>query len=50
MTTRGLPLVGELFAHFGAFLGRPFREYDFYVGVYDAMHFAAAASLCATSR
>jgi predicted acylesterase/phospholipase RssA len=47
VTTRGLPLVGELFAHFGAFLGRPFREYDFYVGVYDAMHFAAAASLCA---
>jgi hypothetical protein len=28
-------------AHFGAFLARPFREHDFYVGVYDALNFSA---------
>lgn len=38
-TTRAVPVIGEQLAGFGAFLGRPFREFDFYVGVYDALYF-----------
>jgi predicted acylesterase/phospholipase RssA len=47
VTTRALPIFGETLAHFGAFLARPFREHDFYVGLYDALHFSAER-LCGT--
>ncbi|MCA9736081.1 MAG: patatin-like phospholipase family protein [Gemmatimonadetes bacterium] len=45
VTDRSFPIVGEHLAGFAAFLGRPFREFDFYVGVYDALHFIVA-DLC----
>ncbi|MGQ0647549.1 MAG: patatin-like phospholipase family protein [Gemmatimonadaceae bacterium] len=41
VTSRAFPIFGETLAHFGAFLARPFREHDFYVGVYDALNFSA---------
>lgn len=41
VTSRAYPIFGETLAHFGAFLARPFREHDFYVGVYDALNFSA---------
>ena len=41
ITDRGYPIVGEHLAGFASFLGRPFREFDFYVGLYDALHFIA---------
>src|SRR2546430_4042438 len=34
-------VVGERLCSFAAFLGRPFREYDFYLGIYDALSFFA---------
>lgn len=40
VTSRALPIFGEMLKNFGAFLARPFREHDFYVGVYDALHYA----------
>jgi hypothetical protein len=46
-TDRFQSIVGDQFNSFGAFVGRPFREYDFYVGVYDAIRFAAAEWMCA---
>ncbi len=36
-TTRHYPLIGERMGAFAAFLNRGFREYDFYVGAYDAL-------------
>jgi len=45
VTDRGFPIVGEHLAGFASFLGRPFREFDFYVGIYDALHFMAS-ELC----
>ena len=41
ITDRRFALVGEQLGNFAAFLGKPFREYDFYVGVYDALEFFA---------
>lgn len=46
LTTRRFPVVGERMGAFGAFLSQAFREYDFYVGVYDAAH----ALLCQVAR
>ncbi len=46
LTSRAHPLVGEHLHAFAAFLGRPFREYDFYVGVYDAFEFVAREYAC----
>jgi len=37
VTSRGAPITGTLLGDFGAFLDRKFREYDYYVGVYDAV-------------
>jgi predicted acylesterase/phospholipase RssA len=37
LTSHFHPIVGEYLGHFGAFLARPFREYDYYVGVYDTV-------------
>lgn len=46
LTSRRHPIIGEHLAHFGAFLARPFREYDFFVGVYDALYFVASEYSC----
>ena len=48
--TRAWPIVGDQLSGFGAFLGRPLREYDFYVGVYDGLHYAAEQVLCTDAR
>lgn len=37
VTDRWHPLAGDWLFGFGGFLGRPLREYDFYVGIYDAL-------------
>ena len=40
-TTRAYPIVGTQLGAFAAFLARPFRVFDFYVGVYDGYVHAA---------
>jgi hypothetical protein len=42
LTTRFSPLAGSQLADFGGFLDRPLREADYYIGVYDGVHEAAA--------
>jgi len=37
LTRRFSPLTGMHVAHFGAFFDRPFRDYDYYAGVYDGL-------------
>ncbi len=37
LSDRYFPITGMLLEHFGAFLDYGFREYDYYVGVYDAI-------------
>jgi predicted acylesterase/phospholipase RssA len=49
-STRAHVVVGEHFGAFAAFFGRPFREFDFYVGVADAMQFIASDILCDGTR
>ena len=46
VTTRYFPVFGEHLGAFGAFLGRPFREWDFYAGLYDGIVFAARDVIC----
>jgi len=41
LSSRFHPLMGSYLAHFGAFFAEPFREHDFYVGVYDGLLNAA---------
>ena len=41
VTNRRFVVVGQQLGAFAAFLGQSFREYDFYVGVYDALAFIA---------
>jgi len=41
VSSRGAPVTGSLLGQFGAFLDRKFREYDYYVGVYDALVLAS---------
>jgi len=36
LSSRYFPITGKFLEHFGAFLDVGFREYDYYVGVYDA--------------
>jgi predicted acylesterase/phospholipase RssA len=48
-TSRGYPVVGEHLGSFASFLGRPFREYDFFAGVYDGMYFLATEEFCPAS-
>lgn len=43
LSSRYHPLTGKYLAHFGAFLDHNFREYDYYVGVYDAIYQFAIA-------
>lgn len=47
VTSRWHTLAGDWLFGFGGFLGRPFREYDFYVGVYDALVLVAERIKCA---
>jgi predicted acylesterase/phospholipase RssA len=37
VTSRGAPITSELLGAFAAFLDKKFREYDYYVGIYDAI-------------
>ncbi len=37
LSDRFFPITGMLLEHFGAFLDHGFREYDYYIGVYDAI-------------
>jgi hypothetical protein len=46
LSSRSAPILGEQLGSFGAFLGRPFREYDFYTGIYDGLEFVARHFLC----
>jgi predicted acylesterase/phospholipase RssA len=46
LTSRYAPIFGNHLSAFAAFIARPMREYDFYVGVYDALHFVADRYLC----
>ena len=45
LSTRFSPLAGAQLANFGGFLDRPLREFDYYAGIYDGVH-AAAAFAC----
>jgi hypothetical protein len=46
VSSRGAPITGTLLGDFGSFLDFKFREYDYYVGVYDAVALASR-NLCA---
>jgi Patatin-like phospholipase len=46
LSSRSTPIFGETVRSFGAFLGRPLREYDFYVGIYDGLEFVARQFIC----
>ena len=46
VTTRQSAIAGEHLMNSSAFLARPLREFDFQVGIYDVLHFAARALLC----
>jgi len=37
LTSHFHAIIGEYLLHFGAFLAKPFREYDYYVGIYDSV-------------
>ncbi|HIQ27226.1 MAG TPA: patatin-like phospholipase family protein [Sulfurovum sp.] len=41
LSSRFHPLTGKYLQHFAAFLDPNFREYDYYVGVYDAIYHLA---------
>jgi hypothetical protein len=41
LSSRYHPITGKFLGHFGAFLDENFREYDYYVGVYDAIYHLA---------
>ena len=43
LSSRYHPITGKYLSHFGAFLDKNFRIYDYYVGVYDAIYHLAAA-------
>jgi predicted acylesterase/phospholipase RssA len=41
LSSRYHPITGKYLEHFAAFLDHNFREYDYYVGVYDAIYHLA---------
>ncbi len=43
LSSRYHPITGKFLGHFGAFLDQNFREYDYQVGVYDAIYHLAKA-------
>jgi predicted acylesterase/phospholipase RssA len=45
VSSRGGPITGTLLADFGSFLDYKFRQYDYYVGIYDAIALVSD-SLC----
>ena len=45
VSSRGAPITGTLLEDFGSFLDYKFREYDYYVGVYDGV-IAITNNLC----
>lgn len=45
LSSRYHPLTGEFLWNFGAFLDKNFREFDYYVGVYDAIYRVAQESI-----
>lgn len=42
------PIMGTHFRSFGAFVARPFRQYDYYVGIYDGL-WSLATRVCAVT-
>lgn len=48
VTSRGANVTGTLLNSFGAFLDLKFREYDYYVGIYDAI-ISASQGVCSNS-
>lgn len=49
LSSRAYPIFGEHLAAFAAFLARPAREFDFYVGMYDAAHMVLWHHTCANA-
>jgi len=45
VSSRGAPITGTLLEDFGSFLDYKFREYDYYVGIYDGL-IVIANNLC----
>ncbi len=45
LSSRKHPITGNFLGHFGAFLNRDFRVYDYNVGVYDAIYHLAHAMI-----
>lgn len=43
LSSRFHPITGKFLGHFGAFLDKNFRAYDYYVGVYDAIYHLSTA-------
>ena len=43
LSSRYHPLTGKYLGHFGAFLDQNFRNYDYQVGIYDAIYHIASA-------
>ena len=41
LSSRHHPITGEFLGHFGAFLDKNFRIYDYHVGIYDAIYHLA---------
>jgi len=48
VSSLGSPITGDLLGNFGGFLDRKFREYDYYVGIYDVV--VAATNLICTNH
>lgn len=46
LSSRAYPVLGEHLGSFGGFLAKPGREFDFYVGLYDALYMAAWHHTC----
>ena len=46
ITSNSFPMISHHLKSFGAFFGRPFREFDFYIGIYDAMYYLSKNYLC----
>lgn len=49
LSSRSSAIIGEQMGSFAGFLGRSFREYDFYTGVYDGLEFVARHFVCGDS-
>lgn len=49
-SSRAQPVIGEHLGAFAAFLGDPFREYDFYVGASDGFRYLAGNIVCWRER